>query len=61
MAVEEGAGPVLDGVIIRDFGEPVTLAVVESNTAADRHVVAGNSLTTAKEALFEVIYCGCYT
>ena len=58
MAGEEGAGPVLDGVIVRDFGIPVSLAAVESYTAADSHVAAGNSLTAAKEALLEMVYRG---
>ena len=57
VAVKEGAGPILDGVIVRDFWIPVSLAAVEGDTTADSHVAAGNSLTAAKEALFEVIYC----
>ena len=57
LAVEEGAGPIFDGIVVGDFGVSVSLAAVKSDTAADSHVAAGNSLAAAKEALFEVVYC----
>ena len=34
--IKEGAGPILDGVIVRYFRVPVTLAAVESDAATCR-------------------------
>ena len=56
MAVEEGAGPILDGVIVWDFGVPVSLAAVKSNTAVDGHSDVSYGLEAAKETVFEVVY-----
>ena len=60
-AIEERAGLVLDGVIVRNFGVPVSLAAVESNTAARCHSAASYGLAAAEKAMFEVFYSGCYT
>ena len=59
-AVEEGAGPILDGVVVWDFGLPVSLAAVKSNAAVDGHGAAGCGLAAAEETMFEVVYGGRY-
>ena len=58
--IKEGAGPVLDKFIIRNLRVPVTLAAVESYTAAGRKLITSYSLVAAYDAAFEVFYCGRY-
>ena len=60
-AVKEGAGPVLDRVIVRYLGVPVTLAAVESYTAACCHRATSYCLAAAEKAVLEVVYSRRYT
>ena len=61
MAVKEGAGPILDGVIVWYLGVPFSLAVVESDAAARRHGAASHGLAATEKAVFEVFYRRFYT
>ena len=60
-AIEEGAGPVFNGIVVWDFWVPVTLAAVEGDTTACCHRATSYSLAATEEAVFEVIYCRRYT
>ena len=59
--IKEGAGPVLDGVVVRDLRVPVTLATVKCDAAARRHRATSYRLAATEKALLDVIYCRRYT
>ena len=61
LAVEEGAGPILDGVIVWYFWILVTLAAVEGDTAACCQITTSYGLAAAEEAVLKVVYCRRYT
>ena len=47
LAVEEGAGRVLDRFVVRNLRVPVTLVAIESDTAASRQLAASYGLPAA--------------
>ena len=50
-AVKEGAGPILDGVVVGYFWIPVTLAAIEGDAAACCQLATSYGLVAAEEAV----------